>query len=297
MSTFDAAMGHNTGELNRPVIPPMPVHSENTLDCLLTTVHAHWRTGSINDAVYAACFFLGWQVVTHGERFASRRSRHDKRPEATHLEAAIRANALPAPALADLLERYQYLGVTPHAITALAAWMRGRWPLVLHEEVPEALSLLAYQAAGTRVVTVIIDPVRRHLPIMHKPDAFAFLIHDLEHAYQFFHHPNLHQQQRAFYISLQRWVQQGWFDGCRSDPAFNDKFNYLMSDMNTHPAHSVSYLRAIVIEHFLSIEGKPAAAPLAINHQATVERLLAPFADFCPGYPDETHHAVATARA
>ena len=297
MSTVDAAMGHNTTELNQSVVAPMPEHREDTLDSLLTTVHAHWRAGSINDAVYAACFFLSWQIVTHGPRFASRRSRHDIRPETTHIEAAIRTHALSAPALADLLERYQYLGVTPHAICALAAWVRGRWPLVLHEEVPEALSLLAYQAAGTRVVTIIIDPLRRHQPIMHKPDAFAFLIHDLEHAYQFFHQPNLHQQQRAFYISLQRWVQQGWFDGCRNDPAFNDKFNYLMSDMNTHPAHSVSYLRAIMIEHFLSLEGKSAAAPLTPKHHAAVERLLAPFTDFFPGHSIEARHAVATARA
>lgn len=279
------------------MIAAMPVSERYALDALLPTLHTRWQSGAIGDAAYAAGFFLGWHIATHGPRYASRRSRHDPRPNAAALWATLLAGELSQPTLADLLERHQYLGVIPNATNALAQWLRGKWPLVLRENIPDANELLRLQAAGTRVVTVIIDPARRHLPIMHKADAFAFMVHDLEHAYQFLHDADLHRQQRAFFTRLLQRVEQGWFEFGRSEPAFDDKFNYVMSDMNTHPAHSVGYLRAIVIEYFLRREGKPAAAPLTAEHHAAVNRLLEPFADFVPHAPIETRHAVASARA
>lgn len=279
------------------MIAAMPLSERYALDALLPTLHTRWQSGAIGAAAYAASFFLGWHIAAHGPRYASRRSRYDPRPDAAALWAALFAGALPVDTLADLLERHQYLGVIPNATSALAQWLRGNWPLVLREDIPEPSELLRLQAAGTRVVTVISDPVRRHLPIMHKANAFAFMVHDLEHAYQFLHDADMHQQQCAFFGRLLQLVEHGWFEFGRSEREFADKFNYVMSDMNTHPAHSVGYLRAIVIEYFLRCEGKPAAAPLTAENHAAVDRLLAPFAEFVPHAITETRHAVASARA
>lgn len=41
-----------------------------------------WRDGAIDDACYAAMYFLYGQLATHGRRYASRRRKADPRPDA-----------------------------------------------------------------------------------------------------------------------------------------------------------------------------------------------------------------------
>lgn len=234
---------------------------------------ARWRRGEIGAATFAALYFLFWQIARHGNGFAARKRKYRPRPNlAAWLHAVDAADDPVLPErLQDDLENHQFRGVRASVPTALCRWLRGRWPLVACEEIPSPVAVLRAQARGTRLVTIISAYPRMREPVLTKPDGFAFFLHDLEHAYKFFHAPALHAGQCAFFAALEAAFDRGIFAWYRTDPAFARKFDYLMSDMNTHPQHSRQYLRAILIESALRHEGKSPAASLSRASRRAVD--------------------------
>lgn len=215
-------------------------------------------------AAFAALYFLHWQIAVHGQAFASRKRKDAPRPDASAWLAAIQTAEGEGPRnmLLDYLDRYQFRRVIANVPAALAQWLRGSWPLELRDDIPSPREILRAQARGMRPVTAITAYPRMLEPVLAKPNAFAFFLHDVEHSYKFFHSPALYAGQRAFFAVLDAAVDKGAFAPYLGDPVFVDKFNYLMSDMNTHPQHSRQYLRAILIEFYLRRDGKAPTAPL-----------------------------------
>jgi hypothetical protein len=224
----------------------------------LPVLATRWRAGEYAAAVFAALYFLHWQIASHGRQFASRRKKSDIRPDANEwltVMAETKGEDL-RERLLGWLERYQFRGVIDNVPQALAQWLRGAWPLILREDIPKPLEVLRMQAHGYRAVTVLTEYPRLCQPVLNKPDAFAFFLHDLEHAYKFFHSPALRAGQRAFFAELEDAFDRGVFAPYLGDTRFTGKFHYLMSDMNTHPEHSRQYLRAILVEFYLRREQK-----------------------------------------
>lgn len=178
-------------------------------------------------------------------------------------------------ALAKLFQRYQFRGIIPSVAGAIAAWLQQRWPLRVLERVPTAREVLRMQADGVRPVTLLARYPRMLAPVLRKGNAFMFMVHDLEHAYKFYHDPRSHAQQRRLFQCLARRCKAGQFDVFLSDIEFAAKFDYLASDMNTHPLHSLQYLRAILIGHHAKMEEKEANEHLSANAEASVAALLA----------------------
>ncbi|WP_052808273.1 hypothetical protein [Methyloterricola oryzae] len=235
---------------------------------------ARWRAGALSDAAYAGVYFLLWQIERHGGRFASRRSKRDPRPDAQAWLADIEqapSQELPH-LLGDWFQRYQFQGVIPNVPAALYHWLTGAWPLRLLERIPAPRDVLRMQAAGARPVTVFSEFPRMTQPVLGKADAFAFMIHDLEHAYKLLHEPSLYQGQMAFFACLRDCLDG--FQPYLEDTAFAAKFDYLISDMNTHPAHSLQYLQAILLDWHLRREGKAANDRVSTPAWAAIERLL-----------------------
>lgn len=235
-----------------------------------------WRGGEIAAPVFAGLYFLLWQLARHGARFAARRSRADARPDAVACRAL-----LAAPAGEDVrrhllgcLDRYQFRGVIAGVPVVLAQWLRAAWPLVLREDIPPPWEVLRLQADGTRVVTALTTLSRLRQPVLNKPDAFAFFVHDLEHAWKFFFCPRLYAGQRAFFARLAAACDDGVFAPYLAEREFTARFHYLMSDMNTHPEHSRQYLRAILVECHLRREGKTPAQALSAAAERTISRVM-----------------------
>ena len=234
------------------------------------------RAGEFDDAVFAALYFLYWQITTHGEQFASRKCRHDPRPDMAMWLAGMetRDGETLRAQLLDRVGRYQFRGVIANVPVALGQWLRGAWPLVLREDIPSPREVLRMQARGARPVTVLTGYPRLLRPVLNKSDAFAFFLHDLEHAYKFFHAPELHAAQRAFFTVLDGAIDRGVYTPHFDDAEFVGKFHYLMSDMNTHPEHSRQYLRAILVEFYLRRERKAPAQALSPPAERAIADLM-----------------------
>ena len=237
---------------------------------------ARWRAEEFAPAVFAALYFLHWQMAIHGRQFASRRRRNDARADMATWLAAMETKGGEAlcAQLLDWLRRYQFRGVTANVPAALVQWLQGAWPLVLREDIPGPREVLRMQARGTRAVTALTSWPRMREPVLNKSDAFAFFLHDLEHAYKFFHSPVLHVGQRVFFTALEDAVDRGVFASYFGDAGFVDKFDYLMSDMNTHPEHSRQYLYAILIEFHLRRERKTPAAALSTSSERAIDGVM-----------------------
>jgi hypothetical protein len=226
--------------------------------CELPGLAIRRRAGEFDAAVFAALYFLHWQIASHGRQFASRKNKSDIRSDAKEW-LAVMVESKGEGLREDLLgwlERYQFRGVIDNVPQALAQWLRGAWPLILCEDIPTPLEVLRMQARGCRAVTVLTEYPRLCQPVLNKPDAYVFFLHDLEHAYKFFHLPALRAGQCAFFAVLEKAFDRGVFAPYFGDAEFTGKFHYLMSDMNTHPEHSRQYLRAILVEFHLRREQK-----------------------------------------
>jgi len=242
----------------------------------LPVLAARWRAGELAPAVFAALYFLFWLMATHGRQSAARRCRDDVRPDmaAWLADAETTDGAALQARLLDRLGRYQFRGVIANVPSALVQWLRGAWPLILREDIPGPREVLRMQALGTRAVTAISAWPRLRAPVLKKPDAFAFFVHDLEHAHKFFHSPALHAAQCDFFNALEDAVDRGVFTPYFDDAVFVEKFHYLMSDMNTHPEHSRQYLRAILIEFYLRRERRTPAGALSAPCERAIDGVL-----------------------
>ncbi len=242
----------------------------------LPALAACWRSGELDAAMFASLYLLLWQIAMHGPQFASRKRKCDPRPEVEqwlNLLMAPRAAGL-RQRLLDFFGRYQFRGVIGNVPAALQRWLRGEWPLIACQDIPSPRELLAWQARGVRAVAIKTDSARVHEPLLNKRNAYEFFLHDLEHAYKFFHSPELHAGQRAFFLKLETALDGGMFAMHLSDDAFREKFHYLMGDMNTHPEHSRQYLRAILIEFYLRRDGRELTAALSPAMERNIEEIL-----------------------
>jgi hypothetical protein len=130
------------------------------------------------------------------------------------------------------------------------------------------------QVRGIRPVTTLCDGRRMFRPVLEKRDAFVFMRHDLEHAFHFFSDPESHRMQRRLFVLLTAIIAEGAFRVVLNDRVFRDGFHYLVSDMNTHPLHSLHYLRAILVEHFLRSEHGTAAGRLSMRAREQITRVF-----------------------
>lgn len=187
---------------------------------------ALWRSGEISDSQMALSFFL----CTHSEKFP-RRSLND------YLEQNAKWDI-------ESLDKFQFKKIKSKARECLKQWVLGNWNLKLLETIPTPEQVLFYQARGIRPVTMKTQ--QRSKTILHREDALDFFCHDLEHGYMFFYDQNLFLSQRKFFQNIEKTLEEGLWAEQRLDAQFEERFVYLISDMNSHPEHYKAYLNAML---------------------------------------------------
>lgn len=136
----------------------------------------------------------------------------------------------------EFLFNTQLRGVSVRAQRALLQWHAGIYPMQLCFIPPSPSELLAIQARGERVVTLFVT-LERMTRRNFSRDPLTFLIHDLEHADEFFYDRESFLEQKMFYAELHQKRHEGYFDVALQDAKFKREFDYVISDMNSHPAH------------------------------------------------------------
>jgi hypothetical protein len=140
-------------------------------------------------------------------------------------------------------------------------WCKNPQLMVLRDSLPTPQELLSLQCEGKRVVSLVTDPDQFLLEVNGR-DPLSFLLHDLVHAFEFFEDEEQMRAQINFYRRLQDELlaNRELRDRLEKDSEFAQKFEYLISDMNSHPAHLEAYYQHITF----SAVGRPlsrAAAP------------------------------------
>lgn len=138
----------------------------------------------------------------------------------------------------------QLLKIPISATSALHSWLRGEYPLQLVTYMPTPKEVLDMQCAGTRCVTVFVQPEELAKTCEGK-DALAFLLHDLIHASNLFSDQSSFRQQVGFLRAMRKGLETGILQPLISgDPVFAFDIDYLTSDMNASCVHLVEFLKA-----------------------------------------------------
>lgn len=183
-----------------------------------------WEKDQLTDAEYALRFFIIYHSIKYPNKKLDLYLENEK-----YIEA---------------FRELKFKKVKSKAIESLSHWIDGTWNFALLDYIPTPLEVLNYQARGIRPVTAIMQ--RNLKPILSREDCLEFLIHDLEHGYMFFNDVELKNMQIDFFSKIEKSLQTEIWTPYLKDLYFKEKFEYLISDMNSHKEHYKQYLHSII---------------------------------------------------
>ncbi|TGM42835.1 hypothetical protein EHQ92_16020 [Leptospira biflexa] len=144
----------------------------------------------------------------------------------------------------EFLEVVRFYGMPDTVRYALWKWHIGEWNIQLIDFNPSSLEMLESQSKGIRYATISWDHALMGTLVEGKRDAFEHLLHDLAHAYMFFREDYDFDGQKKFFQSMLDDYEE-YLIYLEKDNTFKEKFEYCISDMNSHPAHLSAYWNAI----------------------------------------------------
>jgi hypothetical protein len=119
---------------------------------------------------------------------------------------------------------------------------------IITQQIPTPYELLSIQARGQRVLTFDDNfQIWPELNYGHR-DVLSFWLHDLIHAAEFFQDRNKMRQQIFIYRWIELLMNLNVFSEFLLHCKNRIRFEYLISDMNSHPLHLLKTLRAILDE-------------------------------------------------
>lgn len=141
-------------------------------------------------------------------------------------------------------------GIPEKINRTLISWYLGHYPLVLTHSVPTSQEMLLLQSQGKRYITVFKSCDEWKNLLVHNRDHFSFSLHDLIHAHEFFSDESIKNEQILFYQMLNRNYEK--LMTLSKDPDFMSSLDYLISDMNSHPAHLEAYFKNLLMRFKLT---------------------------------------------
>ncbi len=138
--------------------------------------------------------------------------------------------------------------IPSHALESLQAWALKKYNLILSSSIISPEEMMNLQAQGQRIVTVFESKKDLEQVHEHHRDAFLFTVHDLEHANHFFCKPQNHQQQKKLIELMKSTFAQNTVFRSWVAQDLQKEFDYLISDMNTHPWHMYLTLQQLLLK-------------------------------------------------
>lgn len=150
----------------------------------------------------------------------------------------------------EFINTYRLKGLRQNAQLALIAYVRQVWPLLPRWDSPSPEELLQIQANGQRVVSLLPE-FDFSAKITIDKDNLEFTIHDLEHAAKYFSDKELQKSQQSQFQKFTDLAKEQELQSLIvNDPLYKKDWHYLISDMNTAPAHSWFFFRGTLLNAF-----------------------------------------------
>lgn len=133
---------------------------------------------------------------------------------------------------------------------ALCLWYQNKFELLPMSYVPTPLEVLQLQTQNRRCISLLFKEEELTHTFDHGRNVLQFMLHDLEHAWQMFALPEITSLQVQLSKKLLALFEEGAVDFLQEFPETKKNLDYIFSDMNTHPEHTLSSLKALVLSYF-----------------------------------------------
>ena len=121
------------------------------------------------------------------------------------------------------------------------------YPVVITESVPSPRELLQLQISGQRIITLNENYTSWPTTRIDGRDILGFTLHDLIHADHFFGDPVFRDGQLGFFRFVESLLSDKDLNFLLgSSEKFSKGFEYVISDMNSHPLHMFQTLHALL---------------------------------------------------
>ena len=121
-----------------------------------------------------------------------------------------------------------------------------RYPLIITDQVPTPEELLHIQISGRRIITLNEDCDAWAEKLYSDRDFLGFVMHDLIHADHFFLEPEHRDGQLGFFKFIENILADSVLKELLLSHPFRSGFEYIISDMNSHPVHLFQTLHALL---------------------------------------------------
>lgn len=121
-----------------------------------------------------------------------------------------------------------------------------RYPLIITEKIPSPQELLQIQITGQRIITINEDVTSWPMTYYSGRDFLGFIMHDLIHADHFFLDPEHRDGQLGFFKFVENILIDKNLNDFLLSESFKTGFEYIISDMNSHPVHLFQTLHALL---------------------------------------------------
>jgi hypothetical protein len=152
--------------------------------------------------------------------------------------------------LYDLFNSLTLKNVKTIALKSLCLWYQKKFDLVVVDFIPEPIAVLRMQTQGTRCISLLRKKEEVLKTYDHNRNVQQFLIHDLEHAWQMFSNPELTKKQINLSKKLLTLHESGAMDFLKENNTTKKTLDYVFSDMNTHPEHTLLSIRSLILDFF-----------------------------------------------
>lgn len=157
---------------------------------------------------------------------------------------------LPFDDLFSLFNATYFKSIKSSANKALCLWYQNKFHLHVVEDIPSPLTVLKWQTKSQRCISLLRSEAELKHTYDHDRNVQQFLLHDLEHAWQMFGNPSLTPLQVELSNKLLALFESGKIQFLEELPETKKNLDYIFSDMNTHPEHTLSSLKALVLSYY-----------------------------------------------
>lgn len=146
----------------------------------------------------------------------------------------------------DFLNRHRIKALPESCFRSLCYMRTGRYPLKLSAGVVSPFELLQIQLRGERIVSMDEDFSAWPERLYSGRDYLGFVLHDLIHADHFFFEPEHRDGQLGFYHYVNSFIADESLLELLKSSVFREGFEYIISDMNSHPLHLFQTLHSLL---------------------------------------------------